>query len=534
VVSLPETLETVAMDELSRDVDGVVPVEVLEDRLFDGFREQVESMIVWARTDAVLAMEHAPLEEQALAEAFKAVQLLTEAHMMVRAAREQRRGDVIDADGRTRVTAETGQEHTRTMLFGPVRTSRIGYRRYHAENLYPQDADLNWAVTHSYSAGVLKRVAGTAAMLPFAQTAQQISTTLPIKIGKRQVEALTVAAAVDFEAFYAARRPAARPDGVGLLITADGSALPVRPEALRPATAKAAADRAQAAARGGWPDDPGQLRKSTKRSAELVCVADIPAVPRTAEDILAALFPAPGKAPDRPGRARHGPIAEGKTLFASVKQPIAQVVADGFTEAQRRDPEHARTWYAIVDGNNAQIDAIRSCAEKYQVTVPILIDFIHVVQYLWKAAGTFFYPNDPAGRDWVKTQAEKILHGNTRDVATGIRRRATRFGYTGREREGADTCATYLDNKRDFLDYPAFLAAGRPVASGLIEGACRWLVKDRMEVTGARWGLEGAEAVLKLRALVGNGDFDNYFTYHLTQEKRRNHDSRYHQPEPQT
>jgi hypothetical protein len=54
-----------------------------------------------------------------------------------------------------------------------------------------------------------------------------------------------------------------------------------------------------------------------------------------------------------------------------------------------------------------------------------------------------------------------------------------------------------------------------------------------MEVTGARWGLEGAEAVLKLRALVGNGDFDDYFTYHLTQEKRRNHDSRFHQPEPQ-
>src|SRR5260370_22141214 len=117
------------MDEVGRDVGGVVPVEVLEDRLFDGFREQVESMIVWARTDAVLAMEHAPLEEQALAEAFKAVQLLTEAHMMVRAAREQRRGDVIDADGRTRVTAESGQEHTRPRLFGPDRTSRIGYRR---------------------------------------------------------------------------------------------------------------------------------------------------------------------------------------------------------------------------------------------------------------------------------------------------------------------------------------------------------------------------------------------------------------------
>jgi len=73
--------------------------------------------------------------------------------------------------------------------------------------------------------------------------------------------------------------------------------------------------------------------------------------------------------------------------------------------------------------------------------------------------------------------------------------------------------------------------AGRPVASGLIEGAARWLVKDRMQVTGARWSLDGAEAVLRLRALAGNGDFDDYFTFRREQEKRRNHDSRYQQPQ---
>ncbi len=147
-----------------------------------------------------------------------------------------------------------------------------------------------------------------------------------------------------------------------------------------------------------------------------------------------------------------------------------------------------------------------------------------------KAAGSFFHPYDPEARDWVKAQAGKILDGKAQDVAAGIRRRATRFGYAGKEREGADTCAVYLDNKAGYLDYPAFLAADRPIASGLIEGACRWLVKDRMEITGARWGLDSAEAVLKLRALVGNGDFDDYFACHLQQEKGRNHDNRYQQP----
>jgi hypothetical protein len=105
-------------------------------------------------------------------------------------------------------------------------------------------------------------------------------------------------------------------------------------------------------------------------------------------------------------------------------------------------------------------------------------------------------------RDWVKDQAAKILDGKACDVRAGIRRRATCYGYSPKEREGADACATYLENKKDYLDYPAFLAAGWPVASGLIEGAARWLIKDRMQVTGARWNLDGAEAVLKLRALA--------------------------------
>ena len=510
---------------------GAASAAELEEALFNGVRGHLEEMIAWARSDEALGMEHSPFEEKTLADGFEVMRLFTEAHMAVRAARETRRADVADADGDARVTVEDGKEHTRTMVYGPVRTSRMAYRRYHKANLYPQDSELNWAADHSYSAGIVKRVSRAVAAVPFEQAAEQVSAAGAARIGKRQAESPAAGAVIDFEAFYAERRPAPCPDRVGLLITADGSAFPVLPAALRPATARAAAARAAAA--GGWPDDPGQLRTSKKRSAELVCVADIPPAVRTPDDILAALFRDPSASRPRKddgARARHGPVAEGKTLFASAKHPIAQVIADGFAEACRRDPGHRRDWYALADGNNAQIDAINAEAARHQVKVPILIDFIHVVQYLWKAAGSFFYPNDPAARDWVREQAAKILDGKAGDVAAGIRRRATRFGYAGKEREGADTCATYLDNKAAYLGYPAFLAAGRPIASGLIEGACRWLIKDRMEVTGARWGLENAEAILKLRALVGNGDFDDYFAYHLQQEKRRNHDSLYQQP----
>ena len=459
-----------------RGAAGEVPAADLEDALFDGLRRQVESMISWGKSDDALALEHDQLESRALAGGFEAMRIFTEAHLELRTARECRRADVADADGDARMTAEDGQEHTRIMVYGPVRTSRIAYKRYRKPNLYPQDAELNWAVLHSFSAGVVQRVARASGIVPFEQAAAQVSAAGAITIGKRQAEELAVGTVIDFEAFYAARRPEPCPAGTGLLITADGPAFPVLPGAPRPATAKAA--RARAAAAGGWPDDPGELRKSRKRSAELVCVADIPPAPRTAEDILTALFgtsrPAGGEDRDA-ARARHGPKAAGKTLFASARHPIPRVIAEGFAEAQRRDPGHARPWFAVVDGNNAQLDAISARAAEYQVKVPVLIDLIHVTQYLRKAAGSFFYPGDPAARDWVKAQAARILAGKARDVRTGIRRRATSYGYSAREREGADTCATYLENKKDYLDYPAFLAAGWPVASGLIEGAARWL-----------------------------------------------------------
>jgi hypothetical protein len=126
-----------------------------------------------------------------------------------------------------------------------------------------------------------------------------------------------------------------------------------------------------------------------------------------------------------------------------------------------------------------------------------------------------------------------VLEGKARHVAAGLRRSATRRGLGPPERAGADACAAYLLNKAPYLDYPHALAAGWPIATGVIEGACRHLVKDRMDLTGARWGLHGAEAILKLRALRSNDDLDAYWQHHLAQERHRVHESRYLNEIPQ-
>jgi hypothetical protein len=123
-------------------------------------------------------------------------------------------------------------------------------------------------------------------------------------------------------------------------------------------------------------------------------------------------------------------------------------------------------------------------------------------------------------------RADSNAYGCTARVR-GIRRRATTYGYSAAERAGADECARYLDNKQDYLGYGAALAKGWPIATGIIEGACRHIVKDRMDITGARWSLEGAEAILKLRALIANGDFEDYWRFHLRREHERIHHAKY-------
>ncbi len=203
-------------------------------------------------------------------------------------------------------------------------------------------------------------------------------------------------------------------------------------------------------------------------------------------------------------------------------------MAQIFDEAERRDPDHARTWVALVDGNNHQINRIHAEAAARQAPVRIVIDFVHVLEYLWKAAWCFHNEGDPDAETWVRRHASTILDGGATRVAGTIRRAATRASLDRSSRAGVDTCATYLTNKRDHMDYPTALGQGWPIATGVIEGACRHLVKDRLDLTGARWGLPGAEAILKLRALHANSDFDAYWHYHLARERERVHTSRYH------
>lgn len=146
---------------------------------------------------------------------------------------------------------------------------------------------------------------------------------------------------------------------------------------------------------------------------------------------------------------------------------------------------------------------------------------------MWDAARALHAGGDPAAEIWVGQRLARILNGRSAEVADEPRAAAEDAGLPADKRKALNKTAGYLTNKTEYLHYDKALADGWPIATGVIEGSSRHLVKDRLDIAGARWSLDGTEAVLKLRAPVSNGDLPEYWRYHLAQEHQRNHEARY-------
>jgi hypothetical protein len=203
-----------------------------------------------------------------------------------------------------------------------------------------------------------------------------------------------------------------------------------------------------------------------------------------------------------------------------VEHDPAEVIAAAFDQAKARDQQHGRPWVVLVDGAECQLGLIRAEAARRGVAISLVIDFVHVLEYLWKAAWSLHAAGDPAAEDWVAVKALAVLAGASARAAAEITAEAEAAGLTPDQRHGADTCVRYLTSKHPFLRYDQALAAWWPIATGVIDGACRHL-GDRLDITGARWGLDGAEAILTLPAVISNGDFDEYWRFHLAREHQR-------------
>ena len=161
-----------------------------------------------------------------------------------------------------------------------------------------------------------------------------------------------------------------------------------------------------------------------------------------------------------PPGGRHGgrtlrprPKARAKWLAGSVERDPAEVIAAAFDQAEARDPARQRRWVVLVDGAEHQLDLIRAEAARRGVAISILIDLVHVLEYLWKAAWCLHAAADPAAEDWVAVKALAVLAGDSARVAADITAEADAASLTAGQRHGADACVRYLTSKHQFLHY---------------------------------------------------------------------------------
>ena len=475
-------------------------------------REAFAQAEQWLAGAGAAGLDHAALEKELQVRGREIQRRLLQAHLDLRAAREQRRAQVTGPDGICRRRAEAGHARPLSSVLGPVRVTRIAYRAPGARNVHLADAELNLPPgRHSHE--LSEMVAAAAARGSFAQACAGITGQTGCPLGTRQCQQLARAAAAGFGDFYASRRrprPAPRP----------------APCWCWNVTARASRCGPGSCARGqrGWPARPSRSRTGGCPAARSAPASGWPRSPRSPASPRSR---APRPRILAPGPRPPCPQAAGKWLTASIAADAADVVAAAFAGADRRDPRRERTWIALADGNKDQIRWIRAQAAARGITITILIDVIHVTEYLWDAAWCFFPEASSEAGPWVRDRAAAILDGHALQVAAALRGAAATSQLSAAKRKAAVRTARYLETKAPWLDYPTALAAGWPISTGVIEGACRHLVADRMGITGARWGVQTAEAILQLRALHANGDFDAYWAYHLQRERQRNHPASY-------
>jgi hypothetical protein len=478
-------------------------------------RNNFEHIVGYLDSEEASSMTHSDLERELEKKGRELMRILFQEHLEARGP-GQCEQSVRGADGVERSRSRL-QERKLETVFGTVSVERVGYGQEGTESLHPLDAELNLP-DERYSLELRRRVAEEAAKNSFDETLESIGKTTGGHVPKRQIEELVMRAARDFDDFYEMRQgqpSIGEPERSVMVISVDGKGVVMRRQDLREQTRKAAMEREH---KMGTRLSKGE-KKNAKRMATVATVYTIAPFVRKPEDLLAERKSTRAKPPR--------PRPEKKRAWASLEKTPEEVIGEAFQEASYRDPAHKKNWVALVDGNKPQIRILRRMAKQKGIDLTIIVDVIHVIEYLWDAGRVFHPESGSELENWVFIRLLEILRGKAGYVAGGMRRSATRRSLLSAQRKPVDTCANYLLTHAPYLKYNQYLSQGYPIATGVIEGACRHLVKDRMEVTGARWSLTGAEAVLRLRALRSSRDFDEYWSFHEKKEYERNHRALY-------
>lgn len=338
----------------------------------------------------------------------------------------------------------------------------------------------------------------------FAEASRSLEMLLGLKPGSRTSEHMSREVAAYAPGFRKALPlPPPEAEGPLLVVTADGKGVPMR----RPPR-----------------DGPRPHHRRTKgeeaNKKQMACVGAVYTIEpfvRGADDILDEVL--------RDERAGDRPEPQHKHVWAEMTRQVGEEMVNAKdslfalleVEAAARNSGHDRPVICLMDGERALWGMQR---EHFSDAVGIL-DLFHVLERLWAVAHCFHKEGSEGARRFVEQRLRDLLQGRVGYVIAGLRRRLNGGKLSGPKRTVVKAAVEYLSNNREHMRYDEYLAKGYPIGSGVAEGACRHLVKDRMEQTGMRWTVEGAQAMLHIRALYLNGQWEKFLEYRIEQEQTR-------------
>jgi len=327
---------------------------------------------------------------------------------------------------------------------------------------------------------------------------------LGLKLSTRPLQQIIATDASDVETFYA-QKPAPLPDEEAeiLVIQADGKGIPIVLET--PKEPKVRLDKGE--------------KRGRKKEAIVTTVYTIAGASRTPEQVVASFF---YQDSDSQTSTSKRTKPQHKHIWATLdgKDTALDRLAK---QVALRQGSHILHKVALCDG----CEALQSRIEDRFPDFNLILDFIHANEYLWKVANKLLGETNEQRTEWVANRTLQMLSGKTEQIITEFRNLATDDQCTSAQREKLTKTANYFERNSPYMDYPTYLSKGWPIASGVIEGACRHFVKDRFELSGMRWTQEGAENLLRLRAVAENEDWDAYHDFRKLERHTRLYDIPY-------
>jgi len=392
-------------------------------------------------------------------------------------------------------------------VFGKVRFARHYFTAVGQEGLCPLDADLSLPA-RCYSNLLQEWGTYGATDASYHESQAALARILGIGVGRAALETMAGDAAVDVEAFYAqpVSMEVRAADGPLLVVQADGKGVPMvqPPSEARPVRL-------------------GKGQKRTKKKEAVVTsLYTIAPYVRTPREVVAALLQDRDRPPDTAPR----PTPLGKELRATLdgkEVALTRLAA----RTQQREGRHIQERVALTDG----AEALQKRIETHFPRHTLVLDIIHATDYLWNAANALLGETHPDRLAWIRTYLEQLLNGDTPAVITALERAAQDPARTTTQRKALLGTAGYYRRNAPYRHYDVYLARGWPVGTGVVEGACGHLVKDRMEQAGMRWTTAGAQVVLDLRALRLNGQWDAYGQFHRQRQHERLYGTAHSVPE---